>query len=68
MRNELLVRTGNKSPERKNKEKEDKHLSESEIIDKIQLLSTYKQTTKKKENKWIKLEFNHPGTWVNNYF
>lgn len=65
MRDEMMVRTGKKVPDRKSQtEKEGNYMSENEIIKKIEQNATMRSKTKPRENKWVKFEFSHPGVWV----
>ena len=54
MRNEILIRNGKKTPEKKNKEKDDIHLTDTEIIEKIEKISNLKQKSSTNKNPWLK--------------
>lgn len=68
MRDEMHNITGKKQPDKKSISlKEDKLMSDDDIIKKIQENRTFAKKANKSfndNNKWIKTEYSHPGVYV----
>lgn len=70
MRHEMQIKTGKKENKKGVNEKEEKYMSEDEIIKRIEHNSTMGSSSHSNNsgnNKWIKNEYSHPGIYVNKY-